>query len=174
MNDIGELDRFPQSSKQYDPQKEWSLTYRVWGCHGYKKHPNSQNKEMGLLKLSKSNITARQFHLDIHQEIINDYGILNRIRASVECQNNELNSPVSWHLTSEFIGSERQPLTELGIRETARVEKESLIIETNDKQFTRKIKQPLSSDWTLLQAVQHFSFDHDFALDFHLLEGLCL
>ncbi len=172
MNDIGELDQFPQSSKQYDPQKEWSLTYRVWGCHGYKKHPNSQNKEMGLLKLSKSKVTDRQFHLDIHQEIVNDYGLLNRIKASVECQNNEFKSPVSWQLTSEFIGSEGQTLTELGTHETGRIDKESLIIKAQGKPFTRSIQLPLSSDWSLLEAVHHFSFDHDFALDFHLLEGL--
>lgn len=172
MNEIGELEQFPQSNIKYDPAGSWSLAYRIWGCHGYKKHSSSGNKNMGFLRLSKSVVENDRFMLTVHQDTINDSGIINRIKASVTCSNDELATPQKWTLTSDFISSENRLVKELCTEEQASVDGNTLKIKTKNREFSRPVGAPLTAEWTLFEAVQRLSYKAALSIDFHLLENL--
>jgi len=175
LNEIGELDEFPISQKSYVPDGDWTLIYRIWGCHGYKKHPNSQNRDMGILRIRrKTDNASDSFTLEIDQDTINDTGILNQVHARIYCAKDHLASPKEWQITSRFIDSEKNLMPKLSTEERGEIKNNTMIIKTKGREFKRELSTPLTSDWSLFEALQRIKFNDGSSVQFNLLEGLCL
>ena len=50
LDDLGVLEGFSKPSGKFDPGADWTNTYRVWTCHGYRE---SGNADQGFLRVAK-------------------------------------------------------------------------------------------------------------------------
>ena len=88
-------DVFPQAPENFDPNSDWTQSYAIWGFHGYRVHPNSNNRIVGFL-----NIRRRQFSdsisLKIDQHSMGDHGYVPRFHCLLQCSYDHLTTPVKW------------------------------------------------------------------------------
>jgi len=167
----GGLVNFPPVYSGFDPDGDWTNTYRIFTCHGYRK---SSNETQGLLRIRRRRRDKGTFNLKVSQKIVNSEAVVNLIDADIVCKRDALASPVRWTLSNRFIGSDEKPVADLFFEETARIDKNVLEIKTSDETMKRNTTQPLTADFCLFEAVQRLGFDKTAPGSFSILEGMSL
>lgn len=167
----GGLVNFPPEHSDFDPDGDWTNTYRIFTCHGYRK---TGNETQGLLRIQRRRRDKGTFNLKVSQRIVNSEAIVNLIDADIICRRDALASPVRWTLSNRFIGSDEKPVADLAFEETAQIDNNLLEIKTGDETVKRNITQPLGADFCLFEAVQRLDFDRTALLSFSILEGMSL
>lgn len=167
----GGLVNFPPEYSDFDPDADWTNTYRIFTCHGYRK---SSNDNLGLLRIRRRRRDKATFNLKVSQRIVNSEAIVNLIDADIVCRRDALASPVRWTLSNRFIGSDEKPVADLAFEETAQIDNNLLEIKTGDKTVKRNITKPLTADFCLFEAVQRLDFDRTALGSFSILEGMSL
>ena len=154
----------------FDPQAGWTHRYRIWTCHGYRE---MGNEDVGYLRVRKEASSAKDtFRLHLEQVVVETDALLSRIEADIVCRNDELASPVKWRLSSRFFGPDNEERGDLGLAETASVQADTLVIETPGGTRRRQVPVPLTSDWSLFEAVERLDVDAGRKWEVNLLEGL--
>lgn len=170
LKELGAVDTFPSTPKDFKPTGEWINTYRIWTCHGYRE---SGNQNVGFLRIQKKTRgEGRIFELHVEQTVVQTDAMLNTIQAQMTCLNNEYASPVKWHLSSRFAGPAGDVLAELCTTESVSIEGKTLTIETPKGILHRQVDIPLTSDWSLFEAAQRWSVGEARHLRVAMLEGL--
>ncbi len=167
----GGLVNFPPVYSRFDPDGDWTNTYRIFTCHGYRK---TGNDNLGLLRIRRRRRDKATFNLNVSQRIVNSEAIVNLIDADIVCKRDALASPVRWTLSNRFIGSDKKPVADLAFEETAQIDNNVLDIKTGDKTVKRNITQPLTADFCLFEAVQRLDFGKTTLPPFSILEGMSL
>lgn len=170
LSQLSAIGEFPQTPKHFDPHGNWMNTYRIWTCHGFRE---TGNQNVGFVRFRRAAAgTNEQLSLEVHQEVVEADGIVSVIDTNIRCLNNQLATPIRWHLWSLFIDSDTQPLGELKTEENVIIKQDTMIIETGGKTLKRKVPGRFTSDWGIFEAVQRLKFDKESSLDFNMLEGL--
>jgi hypothetical protein len=170
LTDLGAVGRRPVSTGPFDPGSNWTQTYRIWTCHGYHE---SGNEDVGYLRLQKKALGERgTFTLGVEQRVVEADALVSRVEADIVCRNDAVASPVRWRLSSRFFGPDGQELTDLGARETVSVEADTLVTETSTGTRRRQVPVPLTSDWSLWEAVGRLDVRDTREREVNLLEGL--
>ncbi len=167
----GGLVNFPPVYSDFDPDADWTNTYRIFTCHGYRK---TGNDNQGLLRIRRRRRDKATFNLKVSQRIVNSEAIVNLIDADIVCKHDALASPVRWTLSNRFIGSDEKPVADLSFEETAQITNNLLEIKTGDETVKRNITQPLTADFCLFEAVQRLEFERIILPSFSILEGMSL
>jgi hypothetical protein len=173
LKELGAIDEFLHSPKNFDPHGNWTNAYRIWTCHGFRE---TGNQDVGFLRIKREapSESTTEFGLEIHQEVVEADGILNVIEVNMTCLNNQLSSPIKWNLSSRFIDSDGKVISELGTREEIEVSGNTLSVGIGRRTFTREVTGKFTSDWCLFEAVQRLKFDKETSLSFDMLGGLSL
>ncbi len=170
LKELRALDEFPATPKDFDPEANWVNTYRIWTCHGFRE---TGNYNVGFVRFRRAAAgTNEKLSLEVHQELVEADGMVSVIDTNIRCLNNQLATPVRWHLWSLFIDSDTQPLDELKTEENVIIKQDTMIIETGGHTLKRKVPGRLTSDWGIFEAVQRLKFNKESSLDFNMLEGL--
>jgi len=168
----GGLVNFPPKYSRFDPEADWTNTYRIFTCHGYRR---SGNENQGMLRIRRRQHDDGSFGLKVSQKIVNSEGIVNLIDADIVCKRDALACPVRWTLSSRFIGPDEKPVAELFFEEDVHIDNNILKIRTGGKTIRRGVRQPLSADFCLFEAVQRLDFGKATALpSFSIMEGMTL
>jgi len=173
LKELGTIDEIPQTPKQFDPQGNWTNTYRIWTCHGFRETGN-QNVGFVRIKRGAPGESKTAFGLEIHQEVVEADGMLNIIEVNMMCLNNQLASPFAWKLFNRFIDPDGKIIDELGTKEEVEVRENVKTVRIGRRTFKRKVAGQFTSEWCLFEAVQRLKFDKDSSLSFDILEGLSL
>ena len=172
LSEMGVLDDTPLPAGPFEPEGNWSQSYRVWTCYGY---TSGSNKDQGTLALTKTGSGGKAFRLGIEQVLRMDPKgdkLDHRISANVRCRSDELATPAEWKLRSEFTGGrEGQKPEQMGHEEAVEVSKGKLIVTVDDITLTRKAPKRFTANWCLFEAVQRMAPGAT-AIEFDLLEGL--
>ncbi len=172
LADLKNIPDFPLQNDQFQPDKNWVSTFRVWTCHGYRE---SGNTDQGVLRIErKNNKTADTFTLKVAQKIINDMAQVNIINADIICKNDQIASPLEWSLSSQFIDPVGNIKPELSVDEKVWNKGKNIEVKTAGHTYNRKGSQKLSGDWCLFEAMQRFEFNKRPPITFDLYEGLSL
>ena len=172
LRELGAIREFVFASEDFKPDGNWVNTYRIWTCHGYRE---SGNYNVGFVRIERAAGGSKEiFALKVRQEVVEVDGLLNAIDANIQCLNNQLTSPVKWHLSSRFINGDGKPVGELGTEERVVIKGNVMSVETGEHTFKRKVPGQLTCDWCLFEAVQRLKFDKESSLNFDMLEGLSL
>lgn len=173
LSQLRAVDEFPATPKEFDPQAGWVNTYRIWTCHGFRE---SGNQNVGFVRIERAAGKANEpFILKIRQEVLQVDGLLHTIEAEIKCSNNQLASPVQWHLSSRFVDHNRKIVDDLGTQERAVVDGNIITIRTKGgHRFRRGVDGTFTSDFCLFEAVQRLKFNKTSSLAFNMLEGLSL
>ena len=101
---LGATSGFSPDEKPFNPAGEWTNRYTIWTCHGYRE---SGNMDVGFLQIQRGPTGSdKRFELQVHQEIRNEEGSLNRIVARIDCMEGDISYPVKWHYTSVFLNAD--------------------------------------------------------------------
>jgi len=145
---------FPPAAVDFRPYWDWTHSYRIWTCHGYRE---SGNENVGVLRLERTGKSDNVFVLKVRETVSQVDGLLADIEANIECRNNTLASPVQWQVRSTFYGKDGKDIPELAGWKRG--------------QATASVDRT-TCDWCLFELVQRLEFGLDFSLKFDLLEGL--
>ena len=156
LRELGAIDQFPPTPADFKPDGNWVNAYRIWTCHGYRE---SGNEDVGSVRIQRTRDSNRTFTLSIHQEVAQTDGVNSIIDGTIQCQNNQLASPVNWRLSSRFAAPGGEKMPELS---------------SVDSGVTVEQAENSTSDWCLFEAVQRLAFDKQSSLSFNLLEGMRL
>lgn len=167
------VDEFPVIPKEFDPQTSWVNTYRIWTCHGFRE---SGNQNVGFVRIERAVVKANEpFMLKVRRKVLQTDGLLHTIEAEIKCSNNQLASPVEWHLSSRFVDHNRKIVDVLGTEERAIFDGNIINIRARGgHRFRREVGGKFTSDFCLFEAVQRLKFDKTSSLAFNMLEGLSL
>ncbi len=170
MNVLGD---FPPPPGDFSPWGDWTHHYRILTCHGYTNDGNDNN---GMLTIKRSvDKVENAIRFDITQRIVNDEAIVNIIEAHVICVPDILSSPSSWEITSHFIASDGKPTPQLTTQQSVRISGGAMVIQTAGRTIKRKVKTPVTSDWTFFDAIQRYALSKRLMpATFTMLEGLSL
>lgn len=173
LKELGAIDEFQQSPKQFDPHGNFTNTYRIWTCHGFRE---TGNQNVGFLRIKREapSESKTAFALEIYQEVVEADGMLNVIEVYMICLNDQLASPLAWKLFNRFIDPNGKVISELGTKEEAEVRKNSITVRIGERTFKRQVPGQFTCDWCLFEAGQRLKFDKKTSMNFDMLEGLTL
>jgi len=170
LRTIGALQEYPPAPVDFDPAGAWVNTYRIFACGGYVR---DGNKNVGVLRLERAPGSTRgQFTLRIHQRIVNDTGHTHFLQAELTCQNDEFATLAKWRLRSWFVDTEGQKLPGLEMEQTGEAGPGGALIRCGNSELRRQTSRPLTSDWSLFEAIQRRALSSEPSQEFDLLEGL--
>ena len=156
LRELGAVDAFPSTPRDFNPADTWVNAYRIWTCHGYRE---SGNQNVGFLRIERVRDSDTAFTLKVHEEVLQTDAMVGIIDGEITCRSDPLASPIRWNLSSRFIGADGEGLPEL--------------LSTNRGAPTKRADR-IASDWCLLEAVQRLAFDKQTSVSFNLLEGMSL
>lgn len=170
LQELGVLDDLSVPRGKFNPENEWVNCYRIWTCHGYREKGNECH---GFLRIERTRKAATHV-LKIARKLVHDAGMMHAVRAEINCQDNTLASPVSWRLESNFTNlTAEKPAATLETAETGRIVKNGNVkISARGGDYTLETSGPLTTDWSLFDAVQRFQNAQAYPESFDLLEGL--
>jgi hypothetical protein len=148
---IGALKNVPPLPDGFRPDGDWTLSYRIFGCHGY---VDQSNETVGVLRIRRA--AGDPFRLQVHQDIRHNNGG-ETLDIEMTCRPNPIASPLSWTLTGKRFDEDGKELPELA---------------TTQKQTNRPAS--LTSDFSLFEAVQRLPFNNAAPIAFDLMEGMNL
>jgi hypothetical protein len=154
--ELNAITKLPPTPGNFNPAGNWSHSYRIWTCHGYRE---SGNDNVGFLRIERTDSSGETFVLNVHQEILQTDAIIHILDGTIKCRNNQLASPVEWKLQSRFTGTDGKNISELL---------------SSDNGKAVKQEERATSDFCLFEAVQRLSYDKNISVSFDLLEGMSL
>ena len=167
---IGVLGDLKVDNPKTEPTENWKHNYLSWTCHCYEKY---KNKDSGLLTIErKNNPSDDGFDLIIHQKTVNTGGIVNIVDATISCNNDTLSTPLHWVMKSRFTDIHGKIRPELTLISKANIEGDVIHLDSNNSKSTKIIKNKISSDWCLFDAVQRLPFENFPEKKFDTFEAL--
>ncbi len=174
---LGVLRPFPAPRADFDPHGPWTQTYRIWGGHGW---IDCGYKTVGVLRLRREPSAHPPGHrLHVEQRIIFEGGIVHTITAEAISAGDAIGSPRSWSVRSEITTTSGEPDPRLGGVQEGRVSEDGsswrvTVDGTRETTHEYALDGPLTSNWSLMEAVQRRPFAPPECPAFHLLEGLTM
>ena len=154
LDELGALGRM--SPVDVSPSGQWTDTYRIWACHGYRE---SGNETVGTLKIQRTPSQSEDtFVLKVAQRIKNDASIVHDLDAQITCQADTLATPIKWRTKSTFQDPKGAIIRDLGTEQTGRVNGNTIEIKTHGKARTVNPTGQFTGDWCLLEAVQRMPY----------------
>ncbi|MBN2129178.1 MAG: hypothetical protein JW741_06760 [Sedimentisphaerales bacterium] len=170
LADLGAVADQWTSFGPFDPQASWTHRYRIWTCHGYRE---TGNQDVGFLRIRRDSSSGEgTFQLRVEQVVVETDALLSRIEAEILCRDDERASPLKWRLSSRFFGPDGEELGDLALAEAVSVQADTLVVETPGPARRRQVPVPVTSDWSLFEAIQRLDVGAGRKWEVNLLEGL--
>lgn len=167
---IGGLGEFPRSPTDFQPDGAWVNRYRIHTCHGYFE---SGNRDQGVLRVERIPEDGR-FTLKVRQRIVADAGSTHILDAWIRCEPDALASLIQWRVLSRYEDISGEPMPELDGEVSGSVAGSRMDMVTGGQTKSRELARPLTSDWTLFEAIQRLAPSPPDVPVFDVLEGLSL
>ena len=164
LHSLGELNDFTPPAEAFDPNGTWTNTYRLWMVQRY----------MGGSLRLKREPTADGVRFSVDLDVVEQPGYCRRTRAVLECAADVLATPKSWTLTSQILDLDDQPTTGTHLSETGTVSGGRVEARFGRRRRTQKASGPVTSNWSLLGAVQRLGGAKTQPLRFTMLEEMDL
>lgn len=155
-------------TEPFDPNSEWECNYAMWNPARSK---STKSELLGSLRVRRRLTADGEIRLQVTQIIkmagLNGSGIT---KASVTCMADDLSTPIRWQIDSEVVDPKGKQVALTATSISGEASKGSIILH-GEKDARIKASEKLSSNWSLLDAVQRLPFDSK-ELRFDMLEEL--
>lgn len=152
----------------FDPNREWQADYIMWSPA---RGRSAKSERMGSLHIRRRVTPGARIRLQLTQVIqmagTNGQGIT---KAGVTCEKDALSTPIKWQVTSEINDPQGKAVKFAAANISGEASQESIVLH-REKDSRIKVSAALTSNWSLLEAVQRLPFDSK-ALEFDMLEEL--
>jgi len=164
LRELGAFKDFTAPKGGFDPAGTWTNVYRLWLVQ--------RARGGGCLRLERKPLKGDRIQLDVDLTVAEHMGYLRRMTASVTCLADELCTPTSWKLQSRHLDTRDRPTTGTAFSETGSLGKGRLEISFGGQSRTEKVPEPITSNWSLFEAVQRLAGKKAKPLKFAMLEGM--
>jgi hypothetical protein len=165
LRDLGALKALSLPAGPFDPDGTWTASYRLWLVQ--------RNTGGGCLQLRREPADDG-VRLDVELRVAEVGGYLRRTRVELRCAADDLCTPKSWTLTSRSIGLGGRPIKGTEVAETGSLRRGVVEVRFGDRRRSEKVPGPVTSNWSLLEAVQRWKPGKIKPLAFTMLEELDL
>ena len=165
LRDLGALKGLSLPAGPFDPNGTWTASYRLWLVQ--------RNMGGGCLRLRREPADDG-VRLDVELCVAEVGGYLRRTRAELRCAADDLCTPKSWTLTSRSIGLDGRPVKGTEVAETGAIRRGVVEVRFGERRRSEKVPGPVTSNWSLLEAVQRWKAGKIKPLAFTMLEELDL
>jgi hypothetical protein len=167
LSDYGELDRGAEIG-EFDPGGPWTQHYRIWMTGG------DWDSYRGRLILQRVPSKGGGFELRVEQSLlISRIRAVQETQAVIQCADDPLATTKSWRLTDSVRDVKTgEAFEDAAVEQTGVVRDGEIEIVTNGLARTHRTSTPVTSNWSLFEAVQRLPGEQAPRLDFALLDNL--
>ena len=166
LRKLGALDVLKPPEEAFDPHGPWTHTYRLWLVQRY--------LSGGALTLRREPAGESAVRLHVDFTLAERGGYARRTHAELLCANDALASPRSWTLRSEGLGLDGRPIATADVAESSTLRGGTLETRFGGRSHTRTVPTPITSNWSLLDAVQRLDGANTKPLEFAMLDEMDL
>jgi hypothetical protein len=167
---LGATPDFSSIKKPFNPAEEWTHRYRIWTCHGYRE---SGNLDVGYLQIQRGLAGPdKRFVLQVHQELKNEGGTLNRVVAKIDCMEGDLSYPLKWSYVSAFLDADGKEDKSLIVTIEGQSSGSEIRWTRNGLLSKTVCNDRPSCDWCVYETIQRRAKQWAGNLTFDMLEGL--
>jgi len=163
---FGVLSGLSPPAERFDPAGEWTQTYRLWMVQRY--------RSGGKLVVRRAPSGRDGVRLRVESTIAEYGGHLRRLEAVLDCAADTLCSPRGWRLKATHLDVRDKPTAGSGLSERGTLADGAWTVRFGDRSRTRKVPSPVTSNWSLFEAVQRLPGKDTQPLGFAMLDEMDL
>jgi hypothetical protein len=166
LQELGALDILRPPDGTFDPAGSWSHVYRLWLVQPW--------SSGGALAIARKPLPDGQAKLTVDAAIAERGGFERKTHAVLTCAADALSAPLSWTLETQALDLAGQVIPRVAVKEAGTLSGGELTVRFGDQMRRSRVPTPLTSNWSLLDAVQRLPGKAAKPLQFALLEDLDL
>lgn len=163
---------FQPPTEIFDPNGTWEHRYRVcvvrtepkkgWLC-----------QSSGALGLRRKPANGDTFRLEVSFGAIQGGNVMDRLEAQLTCKADRPGSLLSWERRSLLLDRKGDPVADILTKETGKVA-QGVVRRQGIRERRIRVRDPVTCNWCLFDAVQRLPFHNAPFLNFTMLEELDL
>jgi len=165
LEQLGVFQGFRPPSGPFDPAGAWSSTYRLWMVQ--------QWNSGGMLKLRRKP-EDKGVKLAVDQTILQWSGHVRFLEAELLCDADTLGTPRRWSLEARCLGPDKRVIDSTVMSEKGELKGGVREVWFGSRSCQRKVPTPITSNWSLLDAVQRLDGRKTKPLTFAMLDEMDL
>jgi hypothetical protein len=166
LKELGALDVLRPPDGSFDPAGAWSHAYRLWLVQPW----NSG----GALTIARKPLPNGKARLTVDVAIAERGGFERKTHAVLTCAADALSTPLSWTLDTQALDLEGRAIARATVKESGSLTGGELTVRFGGQTCRSRVPTPVTSNWSLLHAVQRLPGEAAKPLEFALLEDLDL
>jgi hypothetical protein len=166
LKELGALDVLRPPDGALDPTGAWRHTYRLWLVQPW--HSG------GALTIARKPLPEGKVELTVHAAIAERGGFERKTHAVLTCAADALSTPLSWTLDTQALDLEGRAVARVAVKEEGTLSGGELTVRFGDQTRRTQVPTPVTSNWSLLDAVQRLPGEAAKPPEFALLEDLDL
>lgn len=177
LGEYGGLAGFVAPNADFDPNGAWKHTYRLWlvAQSGLTSRPAGMHYR-GFLEIDRRPAPGGQeIMLGVYQSVLQQAPAVHDTAIELTCAADALAGPRRWKLTHTVRDGRLKPVPGTRVEQTGKIGEGSVEIRYGDVAVTRPREPgPLTSNWSLFDAVQRLPRGEAPPLEFTMLQELDL
>ena len=155
LEQYGALAGYAPPQGEFDPGGTWKHAYRVWMVAGGGLIPKPADVHYrGLMEIERRPLPdGKAVTLAVHQSIIQHTGV-HETAALITCAADALASLRRWKLVNTVCDPLMKPMPEAGVKQSGKVDQGTVTVEHGGRTATFEAPPPLTTNWSLFDAVQ--------------------
>lgn len=150
LRELGALKDFSAPAGDFDPNGKWTQAYRLWLVQRF--------LGGGSVRLRRRRAGDKgAVRLDVDLAVAEHTGYLRRTRAVLDCAADKLCTPTAWTLESRSIGVDGRPVPATTVSERGTIGAGRMKTRFGGHRRTRAVPAPVTSNWSLFDAVQRLA-----------------
>ena len=163
---FGALSEVSLPAERFDPTAAWTQTYRLWMVQRY--------RSGGKLVVQRRQAGRDGVHLKVESTIAEYGGHLRQLKADLDCAADTLCSPRAWRLDATHVDADDRPTAGSGLSESGTLADGVWTVRFGNRSRKRKVPTPITSNWSLFEAVQRLPGEDTGPLKFAMLDEMDL
>ena len=170
LDELKLINQIPQIPDGFSPGSSWKHMYRIWSSQGW---IDFAYKNVGALSIEKTATDSDSgFVLSIWQRLVHLGGILHTISARAVSAGDAIASLKEWTVYSTITRTLGEIDPSLTLEYSFRVENGVVHRTVNGIESSFRTDAPLTSDWTMFEAIQRLPFHPIDLPHFNSMDGL--
>jgi len=166
LRELGALKGLTPPPGPFDPAGAWEAGYRLWLVQRY--------LGGGCMHLRREPADGGGARLHVRLAVAEVGGYVRRTEAVLDCAADALCTPKSWKLSSVSVGLDDRPIAGTEVAETGTLAGGRIVTQFAGQRRERKLAGPVTSNFSLFEAVQRLAGEKARPLEFTMLEEMDL
>lgn len=166
LEQLGVFKDFHPPNGPFDSAGTWSNTYRLWMVQQY--------NSAGMLRLRRQPRGDQGVKLKVDQTVLQWSGHVRHLEAEVDCVADTLVTPTAWSLATRYLGPDAKVFDDTVMSETGTLDGGVWEVRSGKRSRKQKVPTPITSNWSLLDAVQRLDGKATQPLAFAMLDEMDL